>query len=351
MSVNIIETTGIAGNITERKTGGCGKKSGLNWRNELHIADLVNSNNLRYVSARRGQNRSYSDHRDWKRNRRKVLRRRICVSILILACMAAAGAGMLFAGEQHGEFSEVDNSMESGQTASEAVGGFSLRQHKENSGAAKEKNQTQPKKNVQTDYTQKVSAILQNPELPTGCEATAGTMLLQAYGYEVEKTELADLLEKGERVQVGDQVYGPDPQEAFIGDPASSYGYGAFPKVLAKAMEKVIAKQNGQEKAEALEGKSESEILSYIDQGIPVCVWASIDNREIERRKGWYLIKDGMYTDAYFYWPSNEHVLVLTGYDENQVTVCDPLKGETKYDRKAFFRHYEQVGKYALLLI
>ena len=351
MSVNIIEITGIAGSITEGKAGACGKKSNLNWRDELQITGVVNSNSLRSVNVRSGRNRRYPEHSEWKRNRRKVLRRRICGSILILACMIAAGARMLSAGEQQGEFSEVDDSMEAEQTASEAVGGVSLKQYKENANDAKAKSQTQPKQDGQTDYTQKVSAILQNPELPTGCEATAGTMLLQAYGYEVEKTELADLLEKGERIQVGDQVYGPDPQDVFIGDPTSVYGYGAFPKVLEKAMGKVITKQNGQEKVEALEGKSENEILSYIDQGIPVCIWASIDNKEIEWRKGWYLIKDGEYTDEYFYWPSNEHVLVLTGYDENQVTVCDPLKGKIQYDRETFFRHYEQVGKYALVLI
>ena len=158
------------------------------------------------------------------------------------------------AGEQV-EFSEVDYSMESEQAASEVTGRVSVKQHKENASVAKAREQTQQKQEEQKDYTQKVAAILQNPELPTGCEATAGTMLLQAYGYETDKTELAALLEKGERVQVGDQLYGPDPKDAFIGEPTSPYGYSAFPQVLAKAMEKVIAEQNG---AETLftEGKS-----------------------------------------------------------------------------------------------
>lgn len=145
--------------------------------------------------------------------------------------------------------------MESEQAASEVTGRVSVKQHKENASVAKAREQTQQKQEEQKDYTQKVAAILQNPELPTGCEATAGTMLLQAYGYETDKTELAALLEKGERVQVGDQLYGPDPKDAFIGEPTSPYGYSAFPQVLAKAMEKVIAEQNG---AETLftEGKS-----------------------------------------------------------------------------------------------
>ena len=343
MSANIV------GNITERKAGLCGKKSNLKWQDKLPVTDIVNSNNLRSVNVGRGRNRRYPDHRDWKKNRRKDLRRRICGSIFVLVFLVTAGARMFLAGEQV-EFSEVDYSMESERAVSEVTGRVSVKQHKENASVAKAREQTQQKQEEQKDYTQKVAAILQNPELPTGCEAAAGTMLLQAYGYETDKTQLAALLEKGERVQVGDQVYGPDPKDAFIGDPTSPCGYGAFPQVLAKAMEKVIAEQNGAETVEVLEGKSEHEILSYIDQGIPVCVWASIDNREIERRKGWFLIKDGVYTDEYFYWPSNEHVLVLTGYDEDQVTVCDPLKGKTYYDRKTFFRHYEQVGKYALVL-
>lgn len=200
-------------------------------------------------------------------------------------------------------------------------------------------------------YTEKVECILQNPELPTGCEVTAGTMLLRAYGYDAEKTQTAELLEKSERIQRSDGAfYGPHPDEAFIGDPASPGGFGVFPGPLAKALQKVIDSEGGVHTAKALYGLDERSILEYIDEGTPLCVWTSMYGKEIERRTGWYLIKDGEYTDEFFCWPSGEHCVVLTGYNDGEVMVCDPLEGECTYSRESFFRHYEQVGSYALVL-
>lgn len=196
----------------------------------------------------------------------------------------------------------------------------------------------------------KVESILQNPELPTGCEATAGTMLLQAYGFKVDKMEVAKGMKKCEISVVDGVTYAGHPDEVFIGNPENTNSYGAFPNVLAEILQKIIEEQGGGYCAEPMYGKSEEEILQFIDKGIPVCIWSSIGNCEIEYRRGWYLIRDGEYTDEYFEWPSNEHVLVLTGYDEKNVFVCDPQKGEYTYPRKSFFRHYDQVGCYSLII-
>lgn len=196
----------------------------------------------------------------------------------------------------------------------------------------------------------KVAPILQNPELPTGCEATAGTMLLSAYGYSVDKMKVAERLEKGERIEYKGKWYAKSPDEVFIGNPETIYGYGAFPNVLANAMQQVIDETDGKYKVVPLYGESEQEILKRIDSGLPVCIWSSMNDLEIEYRKGWYLIKEEQMTEEYFYWPSNEHVLVLIGYDETDVTVCDSLKGICEYNRESFFRHYRQVGEYALVL-
>lgn len=213
---------------------------------------------------------------------------------------------------------------------------------------AEEKMARKPK--VNQDGTIAVESILQNPELPTGCEATSGAMLLQAYGYKAEKTDVAGRMKKGKRVVVGDRVYAGHPDEVFIGNPESGSGYGAFPKVLAEAMQRIIDEQGGNHLATPMYGKTQREILNLLDKGTPVCIWSSIGGVEIEYRSGWYLMKDGEYTDEYFTWPSNEHVLVLTGYDDDEVFVCDPLKGRYSYKMKSFFRHYEQVGGYTLIL-
>lgn len=195
-----------------------------------------------------------------------------------------------------------------------------------------------------------VTCILQNPELPTGCEATAGTMLLKAYGYEADKMDVAKAMKRLPLVERDGRLYGGHPDEVFVGDPEELSSYGAFPNVLAEAMQQMIDKEDGQHKAVPLSHKSEEEILELVDAGIPVCIWSSSKNLEIEHRRGWYIIRDGVYTDEYFEWPSNEHVLVLVDYDEDEVTVCDPQEGVVRYPRESFFRHYRQVGEYALIL-
>lgn len=206
----------------------------------------------------------------------------------------------------------------------------------------------EPKEQEPSNVT--VECILQNPELPTGCEATSGTMLLQAYGYKAEKMDVAGKMEKGKIIDKNGRRYAGHPDDVFIGNPTSTHGFGAFPNVLAKAMQKVIDEQNGNHKAVPLYGKSQQEILEIVDKGTPLCIWSSQGNVEIQALTGWYLIKDGKYLDEYFTWPSNEHALVLTGYDDKNVFVCDPLKGERSFPRDSFFRHYEQVGSYALIL-
>lgn len=195
-----------------------------------------------------------------------------------------------------------------------------------------------------------VEPILQNPELPTGCEATAGAMILKGYGYRTDKIQVAEQIKKVPMEEKNGRYHAPHPNKAFIGDPSSTSSYGAFPHVLAEAVQNVIDMQQGEHIARELYGYSEEEILNMVDNGIPVCIWTSMYDLEIEYKRGWYVKKDGEYSDEYFLWPSNEHVCVLTGYDEDSVTVCDPLVGVCEYPKESFFRHYEQMGHYAMIL-
>lgn len=211
--------------------------------------------------------------------------------------------------------------------------------------------QPSPQKETAPAKAQKqAECILQMPELPTGCEATAGAILLNAYGYDADKTEVADCMAKDTFTEIGGVRYASYPDEAFIGDPYTEYGYGAFPGVLAEAMQEIIDSRGGEHRAVPLYNLREEELLEYIDAGAFLCVWTSNGGTEIERRSGWYLIRDGKYTENFFYWPSNEHVVVLTAYDSGSVTVCDPLYGDQTVSREEFFRHYDQVGRYAAAL-
>lgn len=200
-------------------------------------------------------------------------------------------------------------------------------------------------------YEEKVECILQNPELPTGCEAAAAAMLLCAYGYRTDKLRVADMMEKSEVLEEYGTFYALHPDDTFIGNPYTLKGYGAFPKVVARVMQKIIDIQGGRHQARALYDKTEEELLKEIDGGNPLCVWTSMYDREIQYRKGWYLIQEGLFTEEYFYWPSNEHVVVLTGYNEEYVRICDSLRGKCIEPRKSFFKHYKDVGRFAVELV
>ena len=198
--------------------------------------------------------------------------------------------------------------------------------------------------------TEEIPMILQNPELPTGCEATAVTMLLQAYGYSVDKLELADSLPRAEILTIEDRKYITHPEEGFVGNPRSS-GYGVFSPAIAETAQLFIDRENGTDRAIALKGKTEEDILYLIDEGFPVCIWATMENQEVAYRTFWYILRDGKPTEELFTWPGNEHCLVLVGYTEQTVSVMDPLEGMVTYPRDDFFRHYEDVGSYALVIV
>lgn len=195
----------------------------------------------------------------------------------------------------------------------------------------------------------KIPVILQNPQLPSGCESAAAVMLLNTYGFSADKEEFANALPWCEMEQYNGKTYACRPSEAFVGSPYSG-GYGVFSDIVAETMQEFIDREKGGALAENISGSSEEEILEYLNQGTPVCVWVTMDLKKITYKNGWY-IKDGRtYTDEYFEWPGGEHCMLLTGYGRDTVTVHDPLKGKTEYDRKTFFQRYKDMGSQAIIL-
>lgn len=186
-----------------------------------------------------------------------------------------------------------------------------------------------------------VEAILQYPELPTGCEVTSLAMALHYVGYNVSKEDLADhYLEKASPGSVSYKT-------AFWGDPREEDSFGCYAPVIVKAGNRYLAEQNSSCKAYNLTGSSFDDLLREIRMGLPVIVWGSmyIDG-EIVFSYGWEI--DGETVT----WPSNEHCMLMTGFDmdSNTVTVCDPLNGVTSYDMNAFQHHYETMEQQAIVI-
>lgn len=200
--------------------------------------------------------------------------------------------------------------------------------------------------------TVQVPMILQNPELPTGCESTAAAMVLQAYGYPVSKTDFAEALPKSRLHQYNGRVYAAHPNKAFIGNPfTGGADFGVFAGVVTDTMQTLIDQAGGKHLAKDITGADEATLLSLLDRKVPICIWATMSMVPVrENSSGWYILDGDTYTDTWFSWPGNEHCLVLIGYNDQTVTVHDPLKGVVKYNRSLFFTRYNDLGRQAVIL-
>lgn len=196
---------------------------------------------------------------------------------------------------------------------------------------------------VDTTLEQKyilMNALMQKPSLPTGCEITSLTSVLNYWGYNVNKETMADkYLERGEMGNV-------TAFEAFIGDPFTNDGYGCFASVIEKAANKYLSEQNSFYRAYDISGTVFEDLYKEINQNHPVIVWATVNMSEPRYYEQWKL-QDGTYS-----WIGGEHCLVITGYNksENIVYVMDPLKGSVKYDATLFKTRYEQLFSQAVVI-
>lgn len=182
--------------------------------------------------------------------------------------------------------------------------------------------------------------ILQNPELPTGCEVTSLAMVLNYMGFEVDKCELADnYLDKGTIGMV-------TANTAFIGDPRYGYSYGCFAPVIVNCANKYLSGLQTEYKAYNLTGSRLEELFYEIDRGNPLIVWTTIDMAEPYDADVWNI--DG----ERFVWPANEHCVVLSGYNRltNKVYVSDPMTGNVSYDMDIFNDRYEKLNSQAIVI-
>jgi uncharacterized protein YvpB len=194
-----------------------------------------------------------------------------------------------------------------------------------------------------------VGTIKQGPELPNGCEITSLTSVLNYFGYEVSKTEMSDVyLQKQPFKWRNNKLYGADPYQAYAGDPRlEPGGFFTFAPPIVKAANQYIAEVGGTGKAFDISGSTREEIVEQLDNGFPVVIWITIDLQKPSVNHSWY-IHD---TEEYFSAIGNSHTVVLNGYDENNVHVMDPLKGQVTYNANTFFDSYHARGSHAMIVI
>ncbi|MBP3380734.1 MAG: C39 family peptidase [Ruminococcus sp.] len=183
--------------------------------------------------------------------------------------------------------------------------------------------------------------VLQRPELPTGCEITALTQTLNYYGFDVDKVFMCDTF-----MPVDINGY-YSMNEAYLGDPRAENGFGCNAPVIEKAANDYFAYIGSDWYALDLTGITMDDILYQVEQGRPVIVWSTMDQRETHATFQFIL---GCGEE--FWFNGYQHCLTVYGYDRNRgvIMAADPLVGNVEYEEERFGRIYEEMGSQAVIL-
>ena len=175
----------------------------------------------------------------------------------------------------------------------------------------------------------------QNPELPTGCEITSLTSVLNYYGINVKKETMAD-----DYLKKGNGSY----YKMFLGNPRDAGSFGCMAQPIVDAANLYFKKNNVSMKASNVSGVSFEKILEYVSQGVPMIVWNTMGMAPAYESKT--LTLDGReYT-----WIAPEHCVVVVGYDldNNEVYVADPMTGMVTRNLKIFEERYVSLKRQAV---
>lgn len=202
---------------------------------------------------------------------------------------------------------------------------------------------------------QKVSHIIpgvpyinQRRDFPNGCESVSAVMAMQYFGIDITPEDFIEkYLDMGKAPYYSYGMwYGCDPKLQFPGDPRTSAGWGCYPEVIKKAIDKM--ELTGY-KSYVLKDVPLSSLCSeYIDNNIPVIFWATIDMRKPGTHRTWII--EG--TDRTHTWINPFHCLLLVGYDSEYYYFNDPWQAEyTAYPAKEVETAYAAVGRHSAVII
>lgn len=192
-----------------------------------------------------------------------------------------------------------------------------------------------------------IKPLCQYPDFPTGCEVTAAITVLH---YWEETISISDFIDQylpmnSSFYKKEGVLYGPDPNHFFIGDPREKSSYGCFSPVIYTALSNYFGSS---ERICNTSGVSLKQLCKrYIDNQIPVILWASSNMAPLKEGKSWHLS-----TGEKFTWMSGEHCLVFIGYNEADYFFCDPKYSvRVAYPRKIVEQRYQELGQQSLVIL
>lgn len=148
--------------------------------------------------------------------------------------------------------------------------------------------------------------------------------------------------------------HGPDPRRAFVGDPHDPGGPGLLGQRGTDRIVPVSGRLSPGRSRAYTGSKTRpartwlSAAGRYIDRDLPVLLWVSIDLRPTVNGP-WYRLEPG---GEPFMWISNEHCVVLAGYDREHYICCDPWKdrGMAAWPRETVWQRHRELGMQAVAL-
>ncbi len=175
--------------------------------------------------------------------------------------------------------------------------------------------------------------LYQDPELPAGCESVSMVMLLNYYGYDLEKTAVADRY----------LVYSGNFVAGFDGNPYQ-HG-GCYAPGMTLTANSFFAQNGRKHTAVNISGTSLTDLFAYLDAGKPVLVWCTIGL--CPRTYG----RTVTYEGSEYAWDIREHCVVLGGYsmEDQTVTLYDPIDGTVTYPISQFEPIYDEMYRMAIV--
>lgn len=151
-------------------------------------------------------------------------------------------------------------------------------------------------------YRLNVPLIAQRPQLPTGCEITATTMMLNFAGDNSTKLQLTKEMPRSS-----------DPNQGFVGNPYKKSGWYIYPKGLLGLVRHHLGS------AINLTGASITTLKHQVRKNKPVVVWLSKF--------------DGF----------SNHAVTMTGYTNKRVCINDPWTNQKRSLSNSFFNVHHKL--------
>lgn len=185
------------------------------------------------------------------------------------------------------------------------------------------------------------NTVLQEPELPTGCEITTLAEVLNYHGFNIDKEDLCD------NFMPVDYVGSVTMTQAYLGDPRSNNGFGCYSPVIVKSAYEYFESIDSPCYAVDLSGTDFRDLFYQICQGRPVIVWATMYLTESYPNYKWTA---GNGEDMIF--NDYQHCMAIYGYDLNEgiIYAGDPLVGNTTYSIDRFEMIYDIMYKQAVVI-